>query len=178
MFLKALLVIASFVCCACALFATLPSEQDLAEWKGSVVRSGSGWARSAQSAALRALPSSNDVARYARTARLRAESFAATAFSDLFGSKSATSAEPEPPVAGPECRLTEPDEQLQQHEPQSRAWISNEDIECPPNATLPRPWCDPRVQAVLQLLEEDRARRGLPPAPLCDVGLPPPALVR
>jgi hypothetical protein len=176
MLLKTSLVICSLVCCAGALFATLPSEQDLAEWRGVVVRSAHDVARSAQSVALRTLPSSGDVARYVRTARLRAESFAATAFSDLREPKQPASPEPEAPAATTECRLRELDELLQTHESQSRVWISHEDIECPPQAALPRPWCDPRVQAVLRLLEEDRARRGLAPAPFCDVSpsAPPP----
>src|SRR5688572_9442278 len=32
----------------------------------------------------------------------------------------------------------------------SPVWISHDDIECAPDAELPRPWCDPRVQAVLR----------------------------
>ena len=164
MLLKTFLVILSLVCCAVALFATPPSERDLAEWRGVVVRS----ARSAPSVALSAIPSSGDVARYVKTAWLRAGSFATTAFSDLLGPEPPARREPEAPAATPECRLSELDDLLQQHEPQ-QVWISHEDIECPPQAALPRPWCDPRVQAVLRLLEEERARRGLTPAPLCDV---------
>jgi hypothetical protein len=57
-----------------------------------------------------------------------------------------------------------------------RAWISHDDIECAPDAELPRPWCDPRVQAVLRLLEEDRVRRG-ESATVCGEPQPvPPAL--
>jgi hypothetical protein len=59
----------------------------------------------------------------------------------------------------------------------SPAWISHDDIECAPDAELPRPWCDPRVQAVLRLLEEDRIRRG-EPAPVCREPEPPPPALR
>jgi hypothetical protein len=178
MLLKAFLVLCSLVCCAGALFATLPSEQDMAEWRGGVARSASSLARSAQSAVLSALPSSGEVTQYVRTARLRAQTFAATAFNDLLEPKQPTSPEPEEPVAAAECRLGELNELPQHREAQSRAWISNEDIECPPDTALPRPLCDPRVQAVLRLLEEDRARRGLAPAPFCDVAPPASTPVR
>jgi hypothetical protein len=62
-------------------------------------------------------------------------------------------------------------------EQQPPVWISHEDIECAPDAELPRPWCDPRVQAVLRLLEEDRVRRG-EPAPVCGEALPAPPASR
>jgi hypothetical protein len=66
--------------------------------------------------------------------------------------------------------------ELLPEERQAPVWISHEDIECAPDAELPRPWCDPRVQAVLRLLEEDRARRG-ESAPVCAEAPPaPPAL--
>src|SRR5262245_57086193 len=173
MFLKAFLVISSLVCCAAALFAKLPSEQDLAEWRGVVAQRANGWARSAQTAALSAIPSSDDVARYARTARLSVESV----FSGSHEPEPPASPEPEAPSAAPECRLRELGELSPSQEPLSRPWISNADIQCPPHSALPPPWCDPRVQAVLRLLEEDRARRGLAPAPFCDVSppAPPPA---
>lgn len=66
--------------------------------------------------------------------------------------------------------------ELPPREQQAPVWISHDDIECAPDAELPRPWCDPRVQAVLRLLEEDRVRRG-EAAPVCGEGPPaPPAL--
>ncbi len=178
MLLKAFLVLCSFVCCAGALFATLPTEQELAEWKSTAARSASGFARSAQSAALNAMPSSGDVARFAATARLRVESLAASAFGDAPAATPPTDPEPQPPAAAPECRLRELDAPIQPNGPPSPALISRENIECPPHSTLPPPWCDPRVQAVLRLLEEDRARRGLAPAPFCDVDPPAPAPAR
>jgi hypothetical protein len=58
-----------------------------------------------------------------------------------------------------------------EHQQQPPVWISDEDIECAPDAELPRPWCDPRVQAVLRLLEEDRVRRGESP-PVCGEAQP------
>ena len=64
-----------------------------------------------------------------------------------------------------------------EHREQSTAWISHDDIECAPDAELPRPWCDPRVQAVLRLLEEDRVRRGESP-PLCGEAQPAPPASR
>jgi hypothetical protein len=66
--------------------------------------------------------------------------------------------------------------ELPSREQPSPVWISHDDIECAPDAELPRPWCDPRVQAVLRLLEEDRLLRG-ETAPVCSEAQPaPPAL--
>jgi len=150
--LKSALVICSLVCCAGALFASPPSAQEAAEWKGVVLRSADNVARSAVSIAFRALPSAGDVARYAESTRLRAKSLVQAALRHF--------REPEPPL--PQAQG-------------ARAWISLEDIECPPEAAMPRPWCDPRVQAVLQLLEEDRLRRGDSAQSFCSVGLPAPS---
>src|ERR1043166_8932078 len=107
MWLKSLLVICSLVCCAGALFATLPSDQDLAEWRGVVARSVNDLARSAQSRARNAMPSSGDVVRHIQTARQRAQSFAATAFGGLLQPKAPSGPELGAPVATPECRLQE-----------------------------------------------------------------------
>jgi hypothetical protein len=105
---------------------------------------------------------------------MRDESFAASELRNAV--EPSAPAQPEPPAATPECRASELDELLKSYERQSGTSISREEIECPPDATLPRPWCDPRVQAVLRLIEEDRARRGEPLPPSCDVArlAPPP----
>jgi hypothetical protein len=132
--LKGLLVIASLLFCAGALFSAPPTAQDAAKWKGVILHGASHLGRSALSAVLRALPSSGEVAHY------------------ISGTGWLPEQQPAP------------------------VWISHDDIECAPDAELPRPWCDPRVQAVLRLLEEDRVRRG-ESAPVCREPQPtPPAL--
>jgi hypothetical protein len=174
MFFKGVLVVSSLAFCGVALFASPPTPEDMAEWKGAAARGASRLGRSVLSAALNALPSSGDVARYARTAWMRAESFAVAELGNALEPNAPP--QPEPSGATPECRASELDELLKSYERQSGTMISREDIECPPDATLPRPWCDPRVQAVLRLIEEDRARRGEALPPSCDVAqlAPPP----
>jgi hypothetical protein len=167
--LKALLVISSLVFCAGALFAPPPTARDAAEWSGVVLRTAKSLGGSALSLVLGALPSSSDVVRYGKTTRL----FAENAISHLREPKAPAPPKTQASTATPECRLREPDELLQQDSEQmARAWISHDDIECPPEAELPRPWCDPRVQAVLRLLEEDRVRRGESASPLVCEGRP------
>jgi hypothetical protein len=139
--LKGLVVSASLLFCAGALFSTPPTAQDAARWKGVVLHGASHLGRSALSAVLRALPASSEVARSIRSTAM---------LSDLLP---------------------------REHQEQPPVWISREDIECAPDAELPRPLCDPRVQAVLRLLEEDRIERGESPS-VCAEALPPPALRR
>jgi hypothetical protein len=172
--LKALLVITSLVCCAGALFAPPPTAEDAARWSAFAVQSASRLGRSALSIGLSALPSSADVARYVGRARGRAESWVGNVLGNSRAPEAPASGEPQPSLATSECRLSELDAAFPQ-EPgqQSLAWISHEDLHCSADAKLPRPWCDPRVQAVVQLLEEDRVRRGDSASPLCsdDLGL-------
>jgi hypothetical protein len=174
--LKALLVITSLVFCAGALYAPPPTAEDTAQWRAFALRSASSLGRTAASLVLNAMPSSDDVVRYAGEARVLAESFAVGALRRLREPTApATPAQPsEPPpeqqaaAATPECRPRELDQLLQEeHGEEAKAWISRGDIQCSPDAKLPRPWCDPRVQAVLRLIEEDRIRRGQPAPPLC-----------
>jgi hypothetical protein len=130
--------------------------------------------RTAGSGVLSAIPSLGDVAHYARSAGLRAESVAEASLRNFCEPEAPAPPEPQRPVATSEGGARELDALLKRrHDHEARAWISQEDIECPPDAELPRPWCDPRVQAVLRLLEEDRDQRGAG-APLCGVGLPAP----
>jgi hypothetical protein len=169
--LKGLLVISSLVFCAGALFAPPPSAQDAAKWSAFVLRSANSLGRSALSVVLSVVPSSGDVARYIRGTRLLPERF--DGLGNFLEPSLPAPPEPQPPVATPECRLSELDELFQQeHEQQAPVWISHDDIKCSPGAELPRPWCDQRVQAVLRLLEEDRLRRGESAPPLCGAGQP------
>jgi hypothetical protein len=188
--LKALLVITSLVFCAGALFAPPPTAQDAAEWSGVALRYANHWGRSAASVIVGALPSSEEVVRYAKKTGLLPESFA-NALGD-HEPKPSASPGPERSVATPECRLRELDElfrqehvqeyvrenvqeAVQEHGREAPAWSSHEDIPC--DTERPRPWCDSRVQAVLRLLEEDRARRGQSAPSLCSEGQSPsPAL--
>lgn len=194
--LKALLVITSLVFCAGALFAPPPTAQDAAEWSGVVLRYANHWGRSAASVIVGALPSSAEVVGYlektvkknVKKTGLLPESFA-NALGDVSESKQ-PAPEPARSAATPECRLRELDELFRQEHVQeyvrenvrgtgqeSPGWTSHEDIPCAPDAEPPRPWCDPKVQAVLRLLEEDRARRGQSAPSLCNEGpSPSPAL--
>jgi hypothetical protein len=170
--LKSALVVSSLVFCAGAVLASPPSPEAVAEWKGAAMRSADSLGRSAVSIALRALPSADDVARYAESARLRAKSFAATSLGNFHEPEPPGPPEAPPRVAAPQGRPSEPEKLTQDRETAARPWISLEDIECPPESTLPRPLCDPRVQAVLQLLEEDRLRHGGSAQSFSGMGLP------
>jgi hypothetical protein len=179
--LKALFVITSLVFCAGALYAPPPTAEDTAQWRAFALRSASSLGRTAASLVLNAMPSSDDVVRYAGEARVLAESFAVSALRRLREPTAPTTPaqpseappEQEPAAATPECRPRELDQLLQEgllqkeQAEEAKAWISRGDIQCSPDAKLPRPWCDPRVQAVLRLIEEDRIRRGQPAPPLC-----------
>jgi hypothetical protein len=167
--LKALLVVTSLVFCVGALFAPPATAEDTAKWRAFALRNASSLGRTAVSVVLSAMPSSDDVVRYVGKTRWVAESFAVDALRRFREPNPAVPAEPQPVAGTAECRPRELDQLLrEEHEQGSPAWISHEDIQCSPDATLPRPWCDPRVQAVLRLLEEDRVRRGQHAPPLCD----------
>jgi hypothetical protein len=174
--LKGLLVISSLIFCVGALFAPPPTAQDVARWKGVVLQGAYHLGRSALSAVVSALPSAGEVAHYIGQTGLLPEGVAVNVLGNFLESEAPASAEPEAPVATPECRPGELDELLPRNQ-HSTAWISHEDIACPPEAELPRPFCDPRVQAVLRLLEEDRVRRG-ESLPLCGEAQPAPPASR
>jgi hypothetical protein len=135
--LKGVLVILSLVFCAGALVVP-PSARGAAEWSGVVLQDASSLGRSALSVVLRAMPSSGEVARYAGEARLLAERVVENALRNFREPAPAPAAEPQPPIATRECRPGEQDDA----------------------------WCDPRVQAVLRQVENERVRRGESASPL------------
>jgi hypothetical protein len=82
---------------------------------------------------------------------------------------------PQPPVEPAACRLWEIEEQIYrlEHE-RAQFWIPDEDIQCPDDAELPAPWCDPKVQAAFERAQDERGLHGVAPMGWCGVGEPQP----